>query len=76
MATDGNGNWVAVWTSSADINGYGSDPDILSARSSDDGATWSDPIAVNHFAATEGVRGTGDNRPAIAADGSGNWIVA
>jgi Neuraminidase (sialidase) len=44
IATDGQGNWVAVWFSP---DSPGSNiADILVARSSDNGATWSAPGAV------------------------------
>jgi hypothetical protein len=56
VATDGAGNWVAVWIS---ING------ILLSRSTDNGATWTDPRTVV---------GTGAWFQQVATDGAGNWV--
>ncbi len=40
VATDGSGNWVAVWDSTDSLGGtIGADGDILVARSTDNGAT-------------------------------------
>ena len=48
LATDGAGNWVAVWQSNEDLDGtIGADMDILVARSSDNGLTWTAPDALN-----------------------------
>lgn len=61
LATDGNGNWVAVW--------YVSDTGILTvARSTDNGETWTDPAALSPLNGT-------DEAPQIATDGEGNWVV-
>ncbi len=73
VANDGQGNCVAVWMSSDSLGGtIGTDLDILVARSSDGGATWSQPAALNSNA---GVDAAADRSPAIATDGSGDWIV-
>src|SRR3989442_6980435 len=41
IATDRLGTWVAVWTARGGLGGtLGNDPDILAARSTDNGATW------------------------------------
>jgi hypothetical protein len=61
LVTDGEGNWVAVWIDS----GAGV---ILTARSSDNGVTWTAPAPVS---AVDG----GDEAPQIATDGTGNWVV-
>ena len=48
------------------------DYDILYARSTDNGVTWTDPAALNTNAATD----TGDDtRPQVTTDGAGNWIA-
>jgi len=71
IATDGAGTWVAVWG-----GGLGAGPiqghiDILIARSTDGGATWTAPVALNSNA-----RGYGTNyAPAIATGGAGTWVV-
>ena len=54
MTTDGAGNWVAVWDSGDSLGGtIGTDHDILVSRSSDAGATWTAPAALNTNAATD-----------------------
>ena len=63
VATDGDGIWLAVWDAPIQQQ-------ILSARSMDDGATWSDPVAV--------FTGAGPQTsiaPQIATDGAGIWVV-
>jgi len=74
LATDNHGNWVAAWTSSDPLGGtLGVDSDILTARSSDNGLTWTDPVPLNSNAATDTE---GDFDLALATDGAGNWIAA
>ena len=71
-APDGNGNWVAVWeVSEFGAGPTGSDQDIFSAYSSDDGLTWSAPIHVNDATTDSGV----DADSEIATDGAGNWVI-
>ena len=54
MTADGAGNWVAVWYSNENLGGtIGTDNDILVARSSDAGATWTAPAELNTNAATD-----------------------
>lgn len=73
LATDGLGTWVVVWSSPADVQGaIGSDVDILFARSTDIGATWSDQAPVNTSASIDDAT---DNFPDVATDGSGRWVV-
>lgn len=51
----GGGVWVAAWESDNTLGGtVGPDSDILFVRSTDDGATWSPPAALNTTAATDG----------------------
>ena len=69
IATDGAGNWVAVWQSD---EGFGADLDILVSTSSDGGVTWSAPAAVNDDAATDGKD---DVDPALITDRQGGWLV-
>jgi hypothetical protein len=73
LTTDGFGTWVAVWDSVDDLEGtIGPDSDILVARSTDNGATWSDPVALNTNAATD----TGDDfDPQLVTDGMGFWLA-
>ncbi len=71
--TDGIGNWVAVWHSNDTLGGtIGSDPDILVARSTDSGATWSAPVALNTNAGTDAGW---DVSPQVTTDGLGNWLA-
>ncbi|MBI4556142.1 MAG: carboxypeptidase regulatory-like domain-containing protein [Candidatus Hydrogenedentes bacterium] len=73
VATDKAGSWVVVWQSSDSLGGtIGSDYDILAARSSDNGATWTGPAPLNTNAATDSG---GDWNSHVATDGAGSWIV-
>jgi len=73
LATDGLGNWVAVWHSTDTLSfTIGTDADILVSRSADDGVTWSSPSALNTNASSDS--GT-DDEPAIATDGVGHWVA-
>ena len=72
-ATDGAGNWVAVWWSEEDLGGtIGMDKDILVARSADDGVTWTPPAALNGNAGWDSGH---DEWPQITTDGAGNWVA-
>ncbi|MBM3289201.1 MAG: exo-alpha-sialidase, partial [Candidatus Hydrogenedentes bacterium] len=72
LATDENGNWIAVWFSRHNFGGVGDDLDILTARSSDNGMTWSDPARLNNNAWGD----SGNDRfPRIATDTQGNWVT-
>lgn len=72
VATDGLGNWIAVWASDDSLGGtIGSDDDILFSRSINNGATWSAPAALNNNAASD----TGnDSAPFIIYSG-GKFVV-
>ena len=72
LATDGIGNWIVLWESVEDINGAGTDRDILVAHSNDDGFSWTDPTILSPDSATEN---RGDAFPAIAVDDRGNWVT-
>ncbi len=73
IATDGNGNWVAVWSAYTNQGGpYGTDDDIYVARSVDNGQNWSIPVPLNSTAAND----TGlDLAPDIATDRQGHWVA-
>ncbi|MDH5307552.1 MAG: glycoside hydrolase, partial [Myxococcales bacterium] len=75
LTTDGAGNWVAVWVSTIDLGGLDlvkTDPDILVARSSNAGVTWSDPETLN----TNADRDSKDDyTPQLTTDGAGNWVA-
>jgi Neuraminidase (sialidase) len=73
VTTDGGGNWVAVWQSAENLGGtIGTDDDIQVARSTDNGATWTAPAALNTNAATDSG---GDWLPQVTTDGAGNWLA-
>ncbi|MEX1195702.1 MAG: sialidase family protein [Dehalococcoidia bacterium] len=72
VATDGGGNWVTVWQSAGSLGGtIGSDLDILIARSSDGGATWTYPEPLHGNAATD----SGSDTNAGVKYGDGRWIA-
>jgi hypothetical protein len=74
VASDGAGNWVAVWDSSDTLGGtIGDDPDILVATSDDNGVTWSAPAALNSDAPSDTLR---DLSAEIQTDGEGHWVAA
>jgi hypothetical protein len=73
VASDGNGVWVCGWNSTFNrgIDGQG-DREISFARSTNNGATWSNQAVLNSEFDTE----TGlDENPAIEGDGNGNWMI-
>ncbi|MEO6025781.1 MAG: exo-alpha-sialidase [Candidatus Binatia bacterium] len=73
LATDGHGAWVTVWAATNAVAGaFGTDSDILAARSLDLGISWSSPAAVNTTAATDAEF---DFAPALATDGHGLWVT-
>lgn len=73
VASGGAGHWIAVWHSSDTLGGtIGDDFDILISRSTDAGASWSKPSALNTNAAVDSGH---DFRPHLASDGSGRWVV-
>ncbi len=68
--------WVAVWTSQDTLGGtVGADHDIFFSRSTDNGATWSNPGTANSNAASDGGTDV-DTQPVMATDGSGRWVLA
>jgi hypothetical protein len=73
LTTDGQGAWVAVWRSFDSLGGtIGTDADVLVARSTDDGATWTAPAALNTNAASDAEE---DSRPQVTTDGQGAWVA-
>ena len=71
LATDGQGTWLAVWESIG--RGLGFDGDVAFARSTDDGATWSDPAPLNTNAAIDSAI---DSPALVTTDGLGTWVVS
>jgi hypothetical protein len=73
VTTDGAGNWIAVWASGDSLDGtIGPDADILWSRSTDSGATWSVPAALNRNAGSDS---RDDSHPQVTTDGAGNWVA-
>jgi hypothetical protein len=69
LATDGAGNWMAVWHTNILPS---TDDDILFTTSTDDGMTWAPVAAIDPFAPIENQN---DNWANVATDGAGNWLV-
>ncbi len=68
IATDQQGNWVAVWAQDTDISAFA---DIMFSRSSDNGVNWTTP-AILHSS----LQNIGDDRdPTLETDRDGNWVV-
>jgi hypothetical protein len=73
VATDGGGSWIAVWESEDSLGGtINTDSDILVARSTDDGASWTAPAALNTNATSDSG---GDVSPQLTTDGGGSWVA-
>jgi hypothetical protein len=72
IATDGSGNWIAVWTLWGSAGTYGADDDLVYSRSTDNGQTWSAPALLNSNGHSDSG---GDTEPDIATDRSGAWVV-
>ncbi len=62
--------WLCAWSSAMP----GSDSDILLARSTDNGRTWSSPKPLNDDA-THDTGKDQDFFPQLANDGNGNWVA-
>ncbi len=72
-ANDRKGNWVAVWRSTVNISGKGTDSDVVVSRSTDDAKTWTSPFPYHSSALTDGT--AFDFDPRIASDDQGNWVT-
>ncbi|NUM55263.1 MAG: hypothetical protein HUU46_16580 [Candidatus Hydrogenedentes bacterium] len=73
IATDANGRWIAVWASTNPLNGDpAADFDIHTARSTDNGATWTNTKQLHNNAATD--LGS-DTNPVIVNKGDDDWFV-
>ncbi len=70
LATDGVGNWMAVWHEGDPVNG---DDDIRFTTSTDNGLTWAPVDWVNGAAPFDTID---QNFPSVSTDGAGNWVVA
>lgn len=73
IATDRNGLWICVWYTFNDYGDrIGHDADIVFARSTDNGRTWSNPEPLCAHAYEDFMI---DISPRVATDGAGNWVV-
>jgi cysteine-rich repeat protein len=73
VTTDGAGHWVAIWDGGESLGGtIGTDADIFVSRSTDAGATWTPPAALNTTAATDSAF---DASEQVTTDGAGNWVA-
>ncbi len=69
LAFDLDGTLIAVWERRA---AFGSDIDLLTARSNDGGLSWSAPVCANTNCASD----TGNDRaPRIVQDGLGRFVL-
>jgi len=74
ITTDKLGNWLMAWSSGDALeNTIGADKDILISKSVNNGLSWTDPVALNPDAATDGS--ASDSLPRIISDGLGNWLA-
>ena len=74
MATDGKGNWVAVWCASRQsTTPESTSSSIYFTVSSDEGLTWRQPAMLSRRPPSQSRRNID---PAIAADGNGSWVCA
>ena len=71
-ATDGNGTWIAVWTTCRALSSPDNPQRFYISRSDDDGVSWSQRALVNGIPAANGEYGV---RAVIATDCAGNWML-
>lgn len=69
LSTDKDGNWLATWRASVPTNASG-DIDILASISTDNGATWSNPVSISPAGDSRN-----DGGPRTVAIGPGKWMV-
>ncbi|HYG24724.1 MAG TPA: sialidase family protein [Verrucomicrobiae bacterium] len=73
VGTDRQRGWLVAWESGSSLGGtIGTDQDILFSRSTNHGATWSSPAALNASARTDNAL---DSFPSIATDAAGVWVA-
>ncbi|HYC54361.1 MAG TPA: sialidase family protein [Candidatus Binatia bacterium] len=74
VAAGASNVWVTVFASTTDLAGGTSDIDVFYSRSTNDGATWSDPVRLNSGGVGDGIFDQ-DFQPSIATDGFGKWLA-
>ncbi len=62
--------WLATWNRELVTDG---DDDVMLARSTDGGITWSAPAVINNYYDTDGS--ADDLRPRLATDKAGVWVA-
>ncbi|MBI1785498.1 exo-alpha-sialidase [Candidatus Sumerlaeota bacterium] len=75
VETDGMGNWVVIWTRYLG-SVYNGPSDIIYARSSDDGLTWSAPLRLHPDAPGSQNGHLIGECASIQTDRNGTWIAA
>lgn len=76
IATDGNGTWIATaYSDNITSPSTGGDFEILSWRSTDNGATWTGPTPINTTATSDATTAN-DSYMDIQSNGHGTWICA
>ncbi len=74
LASDARGTVLAAWTSVPfGSENVGRDADIVTARTSDGGRSWSAPTAIASYAATDS---TTDDSPTLLSQGDHLWVGA
>jgi hypothetical protein len=73
IATDGQGNWIAAWTSVEVLNDGTKDADIFFARSTDNGKSWSPSAVLNSPGSNDGAE---DSNVQINGDANGHWMAS
>jgi hypothetical protein len=72
-ATDSQGTWLVAWQSAENFGGLtGSDGDLVVARSTDNGATWTGPALLNSTGTTDSAS---DGLRQFLTDEAGTWIA-
>ncbi len=79
-ATDGAGNWVAIWVIDLGFDNNIADSSILVSHSSDDGETWSDPEVLSTkadiYSTFALLFAAGTPLPWLSTDSHGNWLAS
>ncbi|MCC6795978.1 MAG: exo-alpha-sialidase [Candidatus Hydrogenedentes bacterium] len=79
-ATDGAGNWVAIWVIDLGFASNIANSSIMVSHSSDDGATWSDPEVLSTkadiYSTFALLFAAGTPLPWLSTDAQGNWLAA